>query len=262
MTDGYSRDGAAGGSSPAARMVLAIAGAAGCLTTAAPATAKTGIRASVEATTDERRRGLSWSEGRASISGEFGADLGGIETSVRVAATRGSVRHAGADAVIDADVGKSFDLGPFRVRGRAIGHFFVDAGRTMDYGELGADGSYSLGPVQVSAGAIWAPDQGAVGGDNLYLYAGANAGIPGTPFTVSAAVGRTTGDSDDPVRSARLRPDGDYTDWQIGVAHVVGPLTLAVDYVATDVDSSRVVSPLGDRGNSGDRILARAALAF
>jgi hypothetical protein len=39
-------------------------------------------------------------------------------------------------------------------------------------------------------------------------------------------------------------------------------LTLAIDYVANDVASSRVVSPLGDRGNSGDRILARAALAF
>jgi hypothetical protein len=154
MTDGHSRNGGAGGSSPAARMVLAVAVAAGCLATAAPATAQTGIRASVEATPDERRRGLSWSEGRASISGEVGADLGGIETSVRVAATRGSVRHSGADAVIDATVGKSFDLGPFRVRGRVIGHFFVDAGRTMDYGELGADGSYSLGPVQVSAAPI------------------------------------------------------------------------------------------------------------
>ncbi|MCI1142685.1 hypothetical protein MOP88_10970 [Sphingomonas sp. WKB10] len=43
--------------------------AAGALLAATPAIAQLATSAGVEATTDENRRGISWSEGRASIAG-------------------------------------------------------------------------------------------------------------------------------------------------------------------------------------------------
>jgi hypothetical protein len=115
----------------------------------------------------------------------------------------------------------------------------------------------------VNAGADYAPSQSAIGGDNLYLHAGAQAGIPGTPWTVLAGVGHSTGKTEDAFRAARLRPGGDYSDWRVGVEHVTGPVTLGLDYVGTDV-SERAASAfaLADARHSGDRIVGRVRFGF
>ncbi len=210
----------------------------------------------VEATTDERRRGLSWSGGDASVSADAALAIAGLDVSARIAALRSSSRHAGADAVADLTLGTGWNVSGVRLRASATGHLFAGARGGMDYWEVGGDASYTLGPLQVEAGLSLAPDQKAIGGGNLYLFAGANAGIPATPLTVSASIGRSTGD-DDRLRSDRLRPGGDYTDWRIGVEHVTGPLTLGVDYVATDLSRRREITAIGDPWNSGDRLLAR-----
>lgn len=220
------------------------------------------VSGGVELSTDESRRGLSWSENQLSASGDVSAGILGFDASARVAMVRESSRHAGADTVFDLEAGRGFGIGAFNLRGFVTGHVFTGAARAMDYVEVGADGNFSFGPLRLNGGAIYAPDQGPIGGDNLYLYAGASVGIPSTPFTVSGAVGRTTGSTDD-ARAARLRPTGDYTDWRIGVEHVSGPLTLGVDYVGTDIDTNRAVaSPYADLRHSGDRVLGRARLSF
>nr|WP_277923823.1 TorF family putative porin [Sphingomonas hankookensis] len=216
----------------------------------------------VEATIDERRRGLSWSEGRASVSGDAALTLGVIEIDARVAALRDSVRHDGAGAVADLGAAIVTDAGSVQLRGRAIGHVFAGAARGMDYAEFGGDARYSLGPVELTAGALYAPPQRAIGGSNLYLSAQAVAGIPATPFTLVGGVGRSSGAVDDAARADRLRPGGTYTDWRLGVEHTTGPLTLALDYVGTDLNDDRAVSAIGDRRHSGDRILGRVRFAF
>ncbi|WP_294318975.1 TorF family putative porin [uncultured Sphingomonas sp.] len=216
----------------------------------------------VEATTDERRRGLSWSEGRASISGDAALTLGAFELDARVAALRGSVRQDGADAVADLGIAFVRDVGAFQLRARAIGHVFAGAARGTDYAEFGGDARYTLGPVELTAGALYAPPQQAIGGSNLYLSAQAVAGIPMTPFTLVGGIGRSSGAVDDAARADRLRPGGRYVDWRLGVEHVTGPLTLALDYVGTDLNDDRVVAAIGDRRHSGDRMLGRARVAF
>ncbi len=241
-----------------ARGMMAVASLLGTAAAQAQSLPSVGV----EATTDERRRGLSWSEGDASVSGDIAATLGSIELDARVSALRGSVRHDGADAV--ADLGAAFvtDAGPFRLRLRGIGHVFAGAGSDMNYGEVGGDARYALGPAELTVGALYAPSQRAIGGSNLYLSAQAVAGIPATPFTLVGGVGRSSGAVDNPVMADRLQPGGTYTDWRIGVEHVTGPLTLAVDYVGTDLSDDRPVAMIGDRRNSGDRVLARARFAF
>ena len=154
------------------------------------------------------------------------------------------------------------NVGPFALRGRAIGHVFAGADRGMDYTEFGGDARYTLGPVELTAGALYAPPQRAIGGSNLYLSAQAVAAIPMTPFTLVGGIGRSSGAADDTARADRLRPGGSYVDWRLGVEHVTGPLTLALDYVGTDLNDDRPVAALGDRRHSGDRILGRARFAF
>lgn len=216
----------------------------------------------VELATDESRRGLSWSEGRIAASADAMVTLGALDASARVVSTRDSVRHAGADAVADLELGAVTDVGAFRLRGHVTAHVFTGAREKMDYVELGGRASYTLGPLQLGAGAVYAPDQRAIGGDNLYVFASANAGIPATPLSASAAIGRSTGSTDDPLRAARLRPLGNYSDWKLGLEFNQFPFTLGIDYVGTDFARRTTSSPYADIGNSGDRVMGRVRLSF
>lgn len=243
------------------RMRFAFAALA--LTAALPAYAQADLSAGAELTSDERRRGLSWSDGDMSISADGAATLGTLYASARVALTRESARHAGADAVADLEGGTEFDIGLVKLRPYATAHLFTGAAGKMDYVEVGANGSFTIGPLQLQGDVIYAPDQSAIGGDNLYLAAGASAGIPTTPFTVSAKLGRSSGSVDDPLRAARLRPGGSYTDWRVGAEYVAWPITLGVDYVGTDIARDAfIASPYADARHSGDKLLARARIAF
>jgi len=220
------------------------------------------ISGGVELATDENRRGLSWSGGRAAASADAQVSVGIVDASVRVASTRNASRHAEADAVADLELGATTDAGPFRLRGHVTAQLFAGARERMDYIELGARGSYSLGPLQLGIGAVYAPDQRAIGGDNLYLFTAANAGIPRTPLSLSAALGHSSGSTDDPVRAARLRPLGNYTDWRLEVEYNQFPFTIGLDYIGTDFTRRASASPFADPGNSGDRVVGRVRLAF
>ncbi len=229
----------------------------------APQVSAQAVDAGVEATTDEVRRGLSWSDGEISASADARVGFGGFDASVRLAMLRQSDRHADADLVADLAVGKDWDAGAFTLRTEAIGHIFGNASDNMNYGELGIGARYSIGPLQVGTMAWYAPKQANIGGDNLHLRATADAGLPGLPVSVFAAVGYTTGDTRD-ARSARLRPAGDYADWKIGAEYTQFPLTFGVDYVGTDIDTANTVSisPFADLKHAGDRVLARVRLSF
>lgn len=216
----------------------------------------------VEATTDEVRRGLSWSDGEVSASADASVGFAGFDVAARVAMLRKSDRHADADVVGDIALGKDWELSGFTVRTEAIGHVFGNADVNMNYGELGLGARYSIGPLQVKADAFYAPSQGSIGGDNLYLRAGANFGVPVLPISVAASVGYTTGDTKD-ARSARLRPAGDYADWRVGLEYNQFPFTIGIDYAGTDVDTSRLAtSQFADLKHAGDRVLGRVRLSF
>ena len=227
-----------------------------------PAVAQNARSASVEVMTDEVRRGLSWTEGRAAAAGDVRVSLGPIDASARAVTTRGSARHDGADAVVDLVVGTGWDLGAVRIRTDAIGHAFAGARGRMDYVEGAVSASYAYGPLYATLGATAAPSQRAIGGSNVYLYASANAGIPGTPLTILGELGHSTGSVSDPVRAERLRPGGSYTNWRLGLEHRRDRLTLGVDYVGTDVDRTGDANRFADRGNVADRVLGRVQVSF
>ncbi|MBS0284947.1 MAG: hypothetical protein JSS15_11060 [Proteobacteria bacterium] len=231
--------------------------------TALPAAAQLSVGGSVDVVSDERRRGISWSEGKVAPSASLSLQLpAGFDVSARLTGLRESVRSGGADAVVDASLGYGGDLGlGFRGEGYVIAHAFTGARGHMDYVEGGLGLSYQLGPAQLGADARYAPSQSAIGGDNLYVSARAQFGLPATPYTFTASVGHSSGSVDDPLRAARLRPGGSYSDWLVGVRRVTGPLTLGLDYSGTDIDRT-LASPYADARNSGDRLTARVGISF
>ncbi len=238
--------------------------AAAACAAALPASAQVSLGGSVEVATDERRRGISWSDGDLAPAASVTARApSGFDVGVRVTGTRGDPRHGGADAVADVTGGFAREIGGgLRLDGFVTGHLFAGAAGRMDYVEGGVGASYALGPAEIGVDARYAPDQAAIGGDNLWIGARARVGVPATPFTVNAGVGHSTGSVDDWQRAARLRPGGDYTDWSLGVDHITGPVTVGLLYTGTDLDDRTLASPYANARHAGDKVTARLAVNF
>lgn len=174
---------------------LAWLGGLGLALHAVPAAAQyaSGPSATVEVASDERRRGLSWSDGDPVLRGTLsvpvaqGLSLDGAATSLW-----SSDRHGGANAVIDLGPSYVHQLGGWRLSLDARYHLFPGADH-QGYGELGAGAGFLIGPASIDIGAQYAPRQSAIGGDNLYLSSAASFAIPGTPLTASARVGHSSG---------------------------------------------------------------------
>lgn len=223
---------------------------------AAPAAAQaSGPSITVDLLSDDRRRGLSWSDGdpalRAAVSVPMadGLSVDGVATTLR-----GSPRHGSAD--VAADVGATFTRhwGGWRLSVDGRYHLFPGASH-QGYGEVGATAGVTLGPASFDLSAHYAPRQSAIGGDLLYLSAGASAAIPGTALTLSGHVGRSTGDTRDPVRAARLRPAGNYWDHGVALDWYRGRWSAGLRYADTDIAAP-------GRAQAGATLVGRVGVSF
>lgn len=199
---------------------------------------KQGPRFQLEVASDERIRGLSWSDGKAAAT--IGARVpvaADVELSASAITLRGSARHGGADALLRLGAGWSRELGSgWRLGLGATGNVFIGAGG-YNYAEVEASAAYSLGPATVRSTLSYAPEQAAIGGGNLHVALDADFGLPGTPVTLYGGIGHSSGRVTDPLRSQRLRPGGDYWDWSLGGEWVKGPAALGLKYSDTTVAS-------------------------
>lgn len=113
--------------------------------------------------------------------------------------------------------------------------------------------SGTAGPVGLTAGVAFAPSQTALGNwsnhpdsrvndkeTNLYLWGDGAIGIPNTGATFKAHVGHSNGNPGLGPNGTSVTPTGSYWDWLIGVDYVVGPITLGVAYVDTDISTNSV----------------------
>jgi len=143
----------------------------------------------------------------------------------------------------------------------AVGTGTVDVGVTFyqypggatktSYFEPYAKLSGTVGPVLMLAGVAYAPNQTALGNwsatpesrigdkeDNLYLWGDFSAGIPSTPVTLNAHIGYSKGNPGLGPNGTSIAPTGKYWDWLIGASYVIGPVTLGVAYVDTDISKT------------------------
>jgi hypothetical protein len=221
--------------------------------TSTPSLAQSGpaLATSLWSTSDERRHGLSWSDGDPTIAGlAIVSPTDAIRLETDAVATRDARRHGGADAAIGLAAFAVRTLGGVRFEAGARASLFPGGRGDVDYGEGIVRADWTIGPARLTGTAQYAPRQRALGGSLLHLRAAASVGVIGTPWTVSGAFGRTSGDTRDPARALRLRPDGTYLDWRLGAERALGPVTLGIDYVGTDLRNAR---------HAGDTMLVRVS---
>ena len=234
-------------------MIAARAALLATMLLAAPAAA---AEFDLEATTDLRRNGLSWSAGRPALVGRGSVNLGqGLSFDTGLAGLRGSPRHGGADLLAEASLRYTHQAGPWRLWGGIYGLGFAGAS-DQNYAQLRAGTAFGIGPLDLSVAADWAPPQRAIGGSNLHVGAYARAGLTGTPLTLMAGIGRSTGSDDSCGRARRLRPCGNYSDFLVEADYVLGAVTFGASATATTIDTGCSAA------DAGTRLLFRAAIGF
>jgi hypothetical protein len=185
---------------------------------------------SLSASTDERRRGLSWSDADPSVTARGTiTPYEGFSLSAAGTSLRRSQRHGGATWLVDGSLGYRRSLGAVDLDAQLTYHGFTGASG-LDYVEVGGGASTLIGPVQLEGFILYAPSQDAIGGDNLYIAGAASLAIVGTPLNLRAQIGRSSGSVDDPIRSQRLRPRGRYWDASLRLDHMRGPLRFSLGY--------------------------------
>lgn len=242
------------------RSLLAATALAGATLAAAPAFAQeeegpVTVTGSVTLASDYRFRGVGLSGGDPAIQGGLtlnttpGFYVGTWASSLEDSPVYGEVEldlfagWAGEVAEgLGADVGVLYYAYPSK-----------DAGAgPSDVWELYGKIKPTLGPIGLTLGVAYSPEQDSLGGDdNLYLSADAGVGLPGTPFTLSGHLGYTDG-------FLTYTADGDAFDYSVGAsATVLGGLTLGVSYVGVQGPSG----PAWD-GITDDTVVATIGYSF
>lgn len=215
------------------------------------------VSGNVTGVTDYRWRGLSYSGGDFAIQGTIQVN----HSSGFYVGTWGSSLEQDAldiygSAEVDIYAGWS---------GEVASGLTADAGLTWytypnggfgkaNYFEPYASLSTTMGPVTAKAGVNYAWKQDSLGGDdNVYLYTDLSSGISGTPFSVNAHLGYTSG-ALSPNRLTLTSMDGG-VDYSVGAsANLTKALSVGVSYIGVDGDSYD--------GFSNDTVVASVKLAF
>ena len=137
------------------------------------------------------------------------------------------------DAELDLYAGYVAQLGGgFSLDGGLLYYLFLGGDGATDYAEPYASLSYLIGPVDLTAGAKYAPSQRAIGNeDMLYLYGQVDATIPFQPWRFTALVGHQDW--------GRF---GDYWTWSLGAEYRLRlgagtDATIGLRYVDTSLPS-------------------------
>ncbi len=179
-------------------------------------------------TSDYRFRGVSRSGGDPALQGTLNLSSGDWFAGGFVS----SASYRGSDAEVDVSAGWNRDIGGFTATLGAIAYVYPGA-RQATSGEAFGWLAHSIGPVELTVGAQYAPDQPNLVSDNMYAFAFARAGVPGTAFTVKAGVGEEWG------AGARAAGAGaTKTEWRIGGEWRHRALTLGAAYVGSDAPRS------------------------
>lgn len=195
------------------------------------------ITGNVALTSQYRLRGISQSDEDIALQGGITvAHSSGFYVGTWGSNLAGFGTFGGSNVEIDAIAGYSTTVGGATLDGGLIWYFYPGTSG-HDYGELYASVSGPLGPLKAKLGANYAwKDSTSLGGDNLWVYTDWAFPIEGTPITLKAHAGYTTGDA------FLAGPDGDYFDYSAGVDLTYKNLTLNVSYVGTSFDDTVAVN--------------------
>ncbi len=193
------------------------------------------VTGGVDLLSDYRFRGVSLSDGKVAIqpmvtvSHDSGLYLGGWGSNIDDSPVYGDVE-------LNIYGGYATEIAPGTEIDAGITYYWYPGGdKTFgpsDYAEGALRLSYMLGPIEATGSVAYAWDQAALGSDDgVYLSLGLSSGVPGTPVTIATSIGYTDG---------ALALGSHYLDWSVGASAPVGPVTMGVKYVDTDIGKTGV----------------------
>lgn len=211
-------------------LLLAAAAPARAQEEAPEAAGGRGLALSGEASllSDYRFRGVSRSDEDPALQGQLTLSApNGLYAGARGIAALDDVPRLG-NAQLDLYAGYGVDLGSgSSLDAGLLYYWFPDGTGATDYFEPYASLSHTLGPVQATLGAKYAPEQDAIGGEDLlYLFGEVEAGIPLTPVTLTASAGWQDAGA-----------FGRHWNWSLGGRYALDAFEAGLRYVDTDLPS-------------------------
>ena len=210
------------------------------------------VSGSVGLVSDYRFRGVSQTDEEMAIQGgitathESGAYAGTWASNLSGWGTFG-----GANMELDLFAGYAIPVASGTTLDVGLTWYMYPGGFSdTDFAEPYAKLSTTVGPAKFLAGVAYAPKQQALGNysntpysrgqkqDNLYLWGDVSGGVPNTPVSLKAHLGYSEGNPGLGPNGTSLSPTGEYLDWMLGADVALGPLTLGVAYVDTNISKS------------------------
>lgn len=246
------------------KTIVSLAATALGLALAAPAVAQDApkpieISGSATIASDYRFRGVSQSNKGMAVQGGFTAKHeSGLYAGVWASNLSGWGTFGGSNTELDLVAGYSLAAGPVTLDLGLTWYMYPGGNDITDFAEPYVKLSGAYGPVNLLAGVAYAPKQKALGAwyntsadyltgvpntpnakdDNLYVWVDGNTAVPGTPVTLKAHLGYSDGNPGLGFNGTSVAPTGRYLDWSLGADVAVGPLTVGVAYIDTDIKAS------------------------
>ncbi|MDH7637407.1 TorF family putative porin [Sphingomonas oryzagri] len=206
------------------------------------------VSGSVALVSDYRFRGVSQTDKHMAVQGGLTVTHEtGLYASVWGSNLAGWGTFGGSNMELDLVGGYKLPVGGATIDAGLTWYMYPGGASNTDFAEPYVKVSSTLGPVTALVGVAYAPKQQALGNysntpysrgqkeDNLYVWGDASMGIPGTPVTAKAHLGYSHGNPGLGPNGTSVTPTGEYLDWLIGADMVLGPVTLGVAYVDTNI---------------------------
>lgn len=208
------------------------------------------VSGSAALVSDYRFRGVSQTDEEMAVqAGITISHESGLYAGTWASNLAGWGTFGGSNMELDLFAGYSFPIGGTASLDVGLTWYMYPGGAdTTDFAEPYVKLSGDIGPVSILAGVAYAPSQKALGNvsntaksrpgdkeDNLYVWTDISSGIPGTPMTVKAHLGHSDGNPGLGPNGTSVAPTGQYWDWMLGADYVIGPITLGVAYVDTNI---------------------------
>jgi len=184
-------------------------------------------------TSDYRNRGISLSDNDFALQGGLSASA---PKGFNAGLFASSVAGPNANLELDVFATKSFNVKGANVAVGGIGYLFPGADN-LNMAEATLSAARPLGPLDVTLGANYAPQQANLGGqDNVYVYT--NAATPlgrifSAPLTGAASFG---------YESGALSLGQDKLDWSLRLTLTAFGFNASLSYVDTNI-ASRITQP-------------------
>lgn len=206
------------------------------------------VTGSVALVSDYRFRGVSQSDEEMALQGGLTAThKSGLYAAAWASNLAGWGTFGGANLELDLIGGFKLPVSDGTLDVGLTWYMYPGGASLTDFAEPYAKLSGTVGPATLLAGVAYAPKQRALGNfsntpqsrgqsdDNLYLWGDGAVGVPGTGLTAKAHIGYSDGNPGLGPNGTSVAPTGRYWDWSLGADYVLGPVTLGVSYVDTDI---------------------------